>query len=98
MQLRGAATNKLWKQRRRERAQADVVELRERQVIVEGIQHNVSLTVTHAGVNICTIQTAALYFENGQRVATVHTTGNDALDWLLGRLLRAFFNIEARYT
>ena len=98
MQLRGAASNKAWKARRRERAQADVVDMREREVIVGGIVRGRRLDINHQGIFIGSIQTVALYFENGQRVAIVRKSGNDDLDALHGRLLRAFYSIEARHS
>ena len=96
MQLRGAASGKQWKTRRRTQARTDFGRMLANGTIVEGIQHNVKLDIAHAGIVIGQIQTVALYFENGQRVAIVRKSGNDDLDALHGRLLKAFYNIEVR--
>jgi hypothetical protein len=96
MNLRGALSNKRWKDQRRTRAQADLVDMRARQVVVEGVQHNVTLDIIHQGIQIGSVQTVALYFENGKRIAILRKSGNDELDALHGRLLKAFYSIEVR--
>lgn len=96
MNLRGAAQNKRRRDRLREQARAELGDLRAQQVVVEGVQHNVPLPLVHDGVKIGVIQTETLYFESGRRIAILRKSGNDELDALHGRLLRAFYSIEAR--
>lgn len=96
MNFRGAVTQKAWKQKRRERARADMTDLRERHVLVEGVQYGVEFSFDHGGTHIGSCETVALYFENGQRIAILRKSGNDELDALHGRLLSAFYHIEVR--
>ena len=96
MNLRGALGNKGWKEQRRKQARADLVAMRARQVVVEGVQKGKILELHHNGVHLGDIQTVALYFESGRRIAILRKSGNDELDALHGRLLRAFYSIEAR--
>ena len=92
------AGQKAWKTRRRTQARTDFGRMLANGTIVEGIQHNVKIEIKHEGIILGEIQTVALYFENGQRVAIVRKSGNDDLDVLHGRLLRAFYSIEARHS
>lgn len=98
MQLRGALSNKGWKQKLRTRARAELIDLRAREALVEGIQKGRVLELHHNGIHLGTIQTRALYFENGKRIAILRKSSNDELDALHGRLLKAFYSIEARHT
>lgn len=96
MNLRGALLNKGWKQKLRTRARAELVDLRARQVVVEGVQKGKVLELHHNGVHLGNIETVALYFDNGRRIAILRKSGNEELDALHGRLLRAFYSIEVR--
>lgn len=96
MNLRGAASNKRWKEQRRARACADLVDMRERQVVVEGIQHNVEFSFDLNGHHIGKVTASRVYFENGQRVAEIEWTWRADVDQMTSRLLKAFFNVEAR--
>lgn len=96
MVFRGVAEQKAWKRNLRTRARAELVDLRARQVVVEGVQKGKVLELHHNGVLLGRIETVALYFDNGRRVAILRKSGNDELDALHGRLLKAFYSIEVR--
>lgn len=96
MNLRGAATNKRWKDQRRARACADVADLRARHVIVDGIEYNKVFEFALNGHKIGEVTATKVYFDNGQRVAEVEWTWRADVDLMTSRLLRAFYNVEAR--
>jgi len=96
MNLRGAAKNKAWKQQRRTQACADVADLKDRQVIVSGIEHDVVFEFKLNGHDIGEVKATRVYFENGQRVAEIEWTWRADVDLMTSRLLKAFYNVEAR--
>jgi len=96
MNLRGAAAIKRRRDHLRERARAELADLKERQVVVEGIQHNVEFSFDLNGHHIGKVTASRVYFENGQRVAEIEWTWRADVDQMTSRLLRAFYNVEAR--
>ena len=96
MNLRGAANNKRWKEQRRKRACAEIVDLRERHVIVDGIEYDVEFEFALNGHEIGKVKAKRVYFENGQRIAEIEWTYRADVDLMTSRLLKAFFNVEAR--
>lgn len=98
MNLRGAVSNKAWKQRLRKRAEAEIVDLRARHVIVDGIEYDAVFRLAVNGHPIGNFTATKVYFENGQRVAEFNSFGHNNLNVLVARLMRAFYSIEARIT
>ena len=96
MNLRGAAAIKRRRDHLRERARAELADLKERQVVVEGIQHNVEFSFDLNGHHIGKVTATRVYFENGQRVAEIEWTWRADVDQMTSRLLKACFNVEAR--
>lgn len=93
MNLRGAAQNKQWKSRRRERASVSMSDWVARGVLVSGMELDKKFSFDHNGVHIGSCVADKVYFEGGKRVAELRAEDKTDLNV---KLLRAFYSIEAR--
>lgn len=98
--MQAGGQSKKWKEQRRPqqpiRDAMRVLDARSFEVV--GRDHDKSRVFEffHQGIFIDRCETVALYFDGNRRVAVLRKSGNDELDALHGRLLKAFYSIEVR--